>query len=1233
MVCVTRFGRKSVLALLRASLVTGAALGAVIAPALLAPVGHAVTPGARTPILDLLAPLRSAGRAMAGPVDDAQRAAEAIQALLDAGKPAEAEPLARAALAAAVAAKGARSAEAANLGRLLGDTLFDQHRYDEAERHFRAALDIRAAVLGPDHLDTARSAGDLAANLKAAKRFGEAETFYRQALAIRLKALGPGHRDVLRSQWRLALVIDDGGRLAEAATLLDEVVAAGVTGFGPDDPLLASALMDLGAIRLDLDDRPAAEDAYRRALSIREAALTAGDGAIADSRRRLAGLLRGAGRAAEARTLYEAALAADEKALGTADPRLAVALSGLASQFMLDRDFARAEPLYARAADLLASAAPLGAAKAIENHALALRELDRLTEAEARYRAALALRRAAGDASSADAVTTLLHLANLVARGDRPVEAETLYKQALAAGLAGPGGETAVAGFAAIFLGQLYFGQNRLDEAEPLLTRGIAIMEKQGGDPALADAARATLTMMMAADGRFAEAAELFGTLAVRAERAGDRPAHARYQLGRATMLERLGDVDGADQALAAILPELEKGKDAVVLADALATLGDVRRGQGRLAEARAVYGDVIARRSALFGADNRATLSTIVSLALVDAAGGDDRSARDLLERFTTTLDRQAAANAAAADNARVGRIEDRALSAGAVYDYLVKTYYRLADSAPDQREALAGKAFLVAQRVIESQAAGALAQMAARQAAGDGPLAGLLRERQDLVAEWQARDRALTARRAGATRDAAAEAADEEKLVAIDARIRELDGRIGSEFPDFAALQRPAPLDVAAVQAALGEDEVLLFYADTNRMNERPFETYLWAVPKQGAPRFIALERPTGQISAAVRQLRGLMGVGGDTRGARTLGGGQSTDRTGEVLQAAHEIYKAVLAPAADLIAGKSLVVVPSRKLATLPFQLLVARLPANGSADRYRDAGWLARDHAITVLPSVAALATTSGSAQAAGSGRVPYLAFANPLLTGRGGDDRRAEARGGCAAPAVVTALVAGGEAPDLAALYRGGSADVAAVRALPPLPETADEVCAVASTLGVDTEAVRLGAAATEASVKDLSESGDLARAAILHFATHGLVSGELAGQVEPAIVLTPPDIASRRDDGLLTASEVTTLKLDADWVILSACNTAAGEGGGEALSGLARAFFYAGARALLVSHWPVNSDAAVNLVTSAVGEMTAHPGLDRAEALRRAMVGEIARGGRHADPASWAPFVLVGARD
>jgi CHAT domain-containing protein len=151
-----------------------------------------------------------------------------------------------------------------------------------------------------------------------------------------------------------------------------------------------------------------------------------------------------------------------------------------------------------------------------------------------------------------------------------------------------------------------------------------------------------------------------------------------------------------------------------------------------------------------------------------------------------------------------------------------------------------------------------------------------------------------------------------------------------------------------------------------------------------------------------------------------------------------------------------------------------------------------------------------------------------------------------------------------------------------VRQLPPLPETADELRAIARTLGASDHDLLLGQRASEPVLRQMPL--DLYK--IVEFATHGLVSGQLKGLAEPALVLTPPPQATPDDDGLLTASKIATLKLNADWVVLSACNTAADDGTPDAggLSGLAKAFFYAGARALLVSHWPARSKATVSLV-------------------------------------------------
>ena len=154
--------------------------------------------------------------------------------------------------------------------------------------------------------------------------------------------------------------------------------------------------------------------------------------------------------------------------------------------------------------------------------------------------------------------------------------------------------------------------------------------------------------------------------------------------------------------------------------------------------------------------------------------------------------------------------------------------------------------------------------------------------------------------------------------------------------------------------------------------------------------------------------------------------------------------------------------------------------------------------------------------------------------------------------------------------------RSGSADLEHLRSQAPLHDTADELCAVARDLKLIPDDIVLGARATEAAIKKMSGEGRLAL--------------------------------------YLSASEVATLKLDADWVILSACNTAArGSDKAEALSGLARAFFYAGARALLVSHWAVDSAATVKFITQAVGATVRDKKLGRAEALRRSMPAMIDR--------------------
>ena len=318
----------------------------------------------------------------------------------------------------------------------------------------------------------------------------------------------------------------------------------------------------------------------------------------------------------------------------------------------------------------------------------------------------------------------------------------------------------------------------------------------------------------------------------------------------------------------------------------------------------------------------------------------------------------------------------------------------------------------------------------------------------------------------------------------------------------------------------------------------------------------------------------------------------------------------------------------------------------VPDTARPPDYRSAAWLALKQPITVLPSV-------GSLQAlrklpASQAKEPYIAFGNPLFDGgdpNGEQAKQARAKQKCPQDfeRLRQRVAAAKGVPGLDTHFRGGTIDLAALRSREPLPETADELCAVAKALdalGREPDTVWLGARATETNVKALSRQGKLARYRVLHFATHGALAGEseaiLKAKAEPGLLLNPPKdgltaAELEEDNGLLTASEVAQLELDADWVVLSACNTAAGEkGDAEALSGLARAFFYAKARALLVSHWAVDSEATVELITKTFAALRTDPRIGRAEALRRSMVALISKGDAYAHPATWAPFVLVG---
>jgi CHAT domain-containing protein len=526
----------------------------------------------------------------------------------------------------------------------------------------------------------------------------------------------------------------------------------------------------------------------------------------------------------------------------------------------------------------------------------------------------------------------------------------------------------------------------------------------------------------------------------------------------------------------------------------------------------------------------------------------------------------------------------------------------------------------------------------MAARGAKGDAKLAGVVRERQDLVTEWQTRDTLRNAALGEASdrRDAKAYDQNFAKLAQLDERIAAIDRTLSVDYSDYASLVSATPLSVQEVQQQLQRDEALVMFLDTAQWRPAPNASFIWVVTKSTA-RWVRSDLGTEELSREVAALRcGLDAVSWAGPRCPELTGRAAPKRGKPLLfdiARAHRLYRALFGGVEDLIKGKSLLLVPSGPLTQLPFQVLVTAPPTN---DDYRTAAWLARSHALTVLPAASSLKALRHVARPSAAAK-PMIGFGNPLLDGPdpGYTELARLSREKQRCPATAwerTAGLFGGNSGVGLSEMRSMRIDVAVIRQQVPLPETADELCAVARAIGADVGDLRLGAHATEREVKALSANGKLAQYRILHFAIHGAMAGELTGRSEPGLLLTPPTGASAEDDGYLSASEIAALKLDADWVILSACNTAAASApSAQALSGLARAFIYAQTRALLVSHWAVDSDATVKLITSAMREVARDKTVSRAEAVRRGMLDLIDKGQTSdAHPAYWAPFIVVG---
>ncbi|HVT15083.1 MAG TPA: CHAT domain-containing tetratricopeptide repeat protein [Thermoanaerobaculia bacterium] len=410
------------------------------------------------------------------------------------------------------------------------------------------------------------------------------------------------------------------------------------------------------------------------------------------------------------------------------------------------------------------------------------------------------------------------------------------------------------------------------------------------------------------------------------------------------------------------------------------------------------------------------------------------------------------------------------------------------------------------------------------------------------------------------------------EGELEAQEDGLQRIEEETRRRLPKYAAIRYPVPLGLHAIQRLLDPETALLEYALGEKSGA------LFVITHDG---FQSFPLPAaGEIERYVHRLRERL----NKSGSRELG---------DYAYQAHQMYRTLVAPAAAILAGKPrLIIAPDRSLYYLPFEAL---LTSHQSPRRYSDLPYLLKEHSIAYVPSASVLANLRSRRprREDASRAKSFVAFAYPVTP-------RAVLPPGASRTAISPA-----------------PAEVQW------LPEARNEVEGIAKLYRPDQVKLYLDDEARE----DRVQSQEVAGAMRVHFATHAQIDEEHPEL--SSLQLAPSQGPRQAGRGLLLAQRIFQLKLDAELVVLSACSTALGkEVTGEGLVGLTRAFLYAGAPSVVVTLRNVSDAAARDLMISFYRHLDS--GAWKAEALRQAKLEALQRGGLDAQPASWAPFILIG---
>jgi len=610
---------------------------------------------------------------------------------------------------------------------------------------------------------------------------------------------------------------------------------------------------------------------------------------------------------------------------------------------------------------------------------------------------------------------------------------------------------------------------------------------------------------------------------------------------------------------------------------DVMTTLGEISIAQGRLSAAETYFNTALAIRKQVFG-EGVSTIPVLAALGKAYQSEGMNSSAiityRNIF-KIARTLPQ----------STEVISSEQLIPFADALVGY--------AETWPDNtaRQGLYAEAFEAFQLARSSLIDKTIAKAHARMSQDDPNIAALI----ELL---QSTQRQLEGARAELAMEQSL--SDQERSAIVETRLQKiisdsqrnsatLNGQLASQFPAYHGLTHPKPIDLTEMRKRLGDREALLTFIVGKK------QSFIQVTKRQG--NYVAkINEGEASLAETVKALRRALEIQG--------GSVNEFDTT-----RAHDLYKTLLGGVEHQLQGVDhLIVAAKGPLASLPFGLLITQAPKDKN---YTTAAWLGQKMAISHVPSMQAFYTLRGNTPKSIPPKV-MLAFGDPRLDGP---------------PPLAAGATKGPRPGD--ECRPAGPMNSKILKALAPLPETSLEIKTIAGILGTGTSSLFLRDEATEINFNKQA----LKDYRILYFATHGLLPGELKCQTEPGLVFTPPaqQPTTKDQDGLLEASEIATLRLNADMVVLSACNTAGSDGklGGDALSGLAESFFFAGARSLVASHWQVPSSATAQLMTAMFSTLGPTLKGGTSEALKVAQSRLIAKK-ETSHPFFWAAFVLIG---